>query len=55
MATVSYDANGKPVIKIEPKDCVETRHPDGRVDITINVPCLKMELKEKLSKPKRGD
>ncbi len=47
-----YDANGKPIIKIRPEDCVETKHPDGRVDITINVPCFRMELKEKLSEEK---
>ena len=33
-----------PIIKAETE---EIRHSDGRVDIIVHVPCLKMELKSK--------
>lgn len=33
------DANGKPVIKATSE---EIRHEDGRIDVTIHVPCLQI-------------
>lgn len=37
-----FDKNGKPVIKAT---STETRHPDGRVDVTIHVPCFQIASK----------
>lgn len=34
--------NGKPVVKARAE---EIRHPDGRVDTVIHVPCLKIQPK----------
>lgn len=38
-----FDENGKPVIKTY---STEVRHEDGRVDITIHVPCLQIAGKQ---------
>lgn len=39
-----FDENGKPVITATSK---EVRHDDGRVDVTIIVPCLQIAGKTK--------
>jgi hypothetical protein len=41
--------NGVPVIKATSE---ETRHPDGRVDVMIHVPCLNIVSKELLGAEK---
>jgi hypothetical protein len=40
---VDHYENGVPIIKAIPQ---EIRHPDGRVDITIHVPCLNIAVKK---------
>jgi len=39
-----FDKNGKPVIKVTSK---EVRHDDGRVDVTVIVPCLQIAAEKK--------
>jgi len=34
-----FDGNGKPIIKAT---STEVKHPDGRVDVTVHVPCLQI-------------
>ena len=33
------------VAVIKAEDSTETRHPDGRVDVTVNVPCMQIKTK----------
>ena len=42
-----FDENGKPVVKAT---STEVRHPDGRVDVTVHVPCF--QIAGKANKPK---